>query len=182
LKDLVSVARIVKSRGVRGEVAADLLTDFPERFEQLHSISIIGPGKHFEESLEEYWFHKNRIILKFAGRDSPEDVRELIGCEVRIPVEDRVDLPADAYYDSELVGCELFQRGRPLGRVTDLLKVGDSVTNLVIVDSEGREFMVPFIHEFIRSVAIEQGRIEAELPPGLLDLAVETSTKKSRSS
>lgn len=182
MKDRVSIARIVKSRGVRGEVAADLLTDFPERFEELHSVSIVGPGRHFEESLEGYWFHKNRIILKFVGRDSPEDVRELIGCDIRIPAEDRVDLPAGAYFDSELVGCEVVQRGRSLGRVADLLKVGDSVTNLVVVDLENREFMVPFIHEFVRSVNIDEQRIEVELPPGLLDLAVGPPGKKSRSS
>ncbi len=182
MKDLVSIARIVKPRGVRGEVAAELLTDFPERFQELRSVLIVGPGKSLEEFLEEYWFHKNRIILKFVGRDSPEDVRELIGCDVRIPAEDRVDLPAGAYFDSDLVGCEIVQRGRSLGRVADLLKVGDSVTNLVVIDLENREFMVPFIREFVRSVVIDERRIEVELPPGLLDLAVEPPGKKSRPS
>jgi 16S rRNA processing protein RimM len=117
-----------------------------------------------------------------VGRDSPEDVQELIGCDVRIPVEDRVELPADTYFDSELVGCEIVQGGRSLGHVADLLKVGDGVTDLVVVDDENREFIVPFIHEFIRSVVIDERRIEVELPPGLLDLAVKAPGKKSRSS
>ncbi len=182
MKDLVSVARIVKSRGVRGEVAAELLTDFPERFEELHTVAVAGPEKHFEESLEAFWFHKNRVILKFAGRESPEAVQELIGCEVRIPAEERVELPADTYFDSELVDCEIVQMGRSLGRVVDVLKVGDGITNLVVVDSEDRELLVPFIHEFIRSVSIEERRIEVELPPGLLELAVERRGKRNSSS
>ena len=37
-EDLIVVARIVKTRGLRGEVVADLLTDFPDRFEKLKSL------------------------------------------------------------------------------------------------------------------------------------------------
>ena len=179
MEALVSIARIVKTRGIRGEVVADLLTDFPERFEGLGSLLLVAPGKHFQETLEAFWFHKHRIILKFADRDSPEDVAELIGCEIQIPIEERIDLPEDTYFDSELEGCEVFQGGRRLGRVSDLLKVGDSATNLVIVDSEDREFMVPFVHEFIRSVSIAQRRIDVELPPGLLELAAKRRGKSS---
>lgn len=181
MKDLISIAKIVKPRGVRGEVAADLLTDFPERFEALGSVTIVGPGGYYEEELEAYWFHKNRVILKFVGRGTPEDVRDLVGCDVCIPPEQRVDLPSDTYFDSELSGCELVQGDRSLGRVVDLLRVGDTVTNLVAVDDENREFMVPFIHEFVRAVHIEARRIEVELPPGLLELAVQSRAKKRSS-
>src|SRR6185503_9614369 len=56
--DLIAVAQIVKVRGLRGEVVADLLTDFPERFEKLDHVTGIGPDE-VQRSLqiEEYWFH-----------------------------------------------------------------------------------------------------------------------------
>jgi ribosomal 30S subunit maturation factor RimM len=64
LDDLIVVARIVKVRGLRGEVAADLLTDFPERFEGVKELIVIAPDESRRSlAIEEHWFHGNRIIM-----------------------------------------------------------------------------------------------------------------------
>src|SRR6267154_759755 len=84
--DLISVARIARTRGLRGEVVADLLTDFPGRFEALESVIAIAPdGSRRSLQIEEHWFQAKRIIFKFAGYDSIDEARELAGSQLAIP-------------------------------------------------------------------------------------------------
>ena len=72
--ELVAVARVAKARGVRGEVAADIWTDFPERFERLEELIAVFPGGERRRlALEGHWLHGDRVVLKFKGFDSPEE-------------------------------------------------------------------------------------------------------------
>src|SRR5215471_11855652 len=106
--DLIAVAHVVKVRGLRGEVVADLLTDFPDRFEQLSSlIAISADGTHRSLQIEEQWFHGARLVLKFAGFDRVEEAQELIGSELAVPAAERIELPPDSFYEWELIGCEV---------------------------------------------------------------------------
>src|ERR1041385_630566 len=92
-QDLIVVAHIVKVRGLRGEVVADLLTDFPDRFENLESLTgIPAEGSQRSLQIEEHWFHGNRLVLKFAGFDSIDEARELVGYDLAIPADERIEL------------------------------------------------------------------------------------------
>src|ERR1043165_7172567 len=98
--DLIVVAHIVKVRGLRGEVVADLLTDFPDRFENLKSlIGISSGGVKSSLQIEEHWFHGNRLVLKFAGFDSIDEAKELIDYDLAVPAEDRVALSDGRFYE-----------------------------------------------------------------------------------
>jgi 16S rRNA processing protein RimM len=180
VNERVSVARILKTRGIRGEVAAEILTDFPERFAVLEKVFLSAPGKEFEEFLERYWFHKNRVILKFKGRDRPHEVEELVGCDVRVPASERVEAPEGFYFDSDLEGCQVVQNGQLLGVVDGILRVGESPANLIVVDSQDREFMIPLVGGFITGVHIDRQTIEVDIPAGLLELAVDRGKSKAR--
>src|SRR5947199_4756741 len=84
--DLIVVAHIVKTRGLRGEVVADLLTDFPERFQKLTKlIGVTTSGVRRSLEIEEQWFHGDRIVFKFAGFDRIEEAKELVGYDLAIP-------------------------------------------------------------------------------------------------
>ena len=179
MNSFVSIARIVKTHGLRGEVAAEILTDFPERFQLLDRVFLGAAGAAREERLESFRFaHRSRVILKFAGRDRIEEVEELVGCEVRVPESERVVPPEDVYFDSDLEGCLVYQGDNLLGRVDSILKVGESASNLVVVDERDREFMIPLAREFVRRVDVADRRIEVDLPPGLTDLAVDRGPKR----
>src|SRR5688572_14625051 len=98
-QDLVIVARAVRTRGLKGELLADLLTDFPERFEtvsKLHSVGPAGDLRSFD--LENYWFQNDRVVLKFAGFDSVESAQELVGLEFGVDEVDRVELSENEFY------------------------------------------------------------------------------------
>lgn len=161
----------MKARGLRGEVVADFYTDFPERFNSLDEVYLEKPGYSTSLELESHWFQKGRVVLKFKGIDNPEEAAALVGCDLLVPEQERFPLPAGHFYDSDLEGCLVYQRGSLLGRVREIFRPGGDVSNLVIVNEEGLEFMVPLVSEFCLSVNPEGKMIEVDLPPGLLDLA-----------
>src|ERR1043165_3571251 len=94
--DCIVVAHVVKVRGLRGEVVAELLTDFPDRFEHLKSLIGISPdGAHRSLQIEEQWFHGERLVLKFGGFDAPEEAKDLVVYVLGVPADDRIELPED---------------------------------------------------------------------------------------
>lgn len=170
-QEFVVVARIVRTRGLKGELVADLLTDFPERFAGLESVIALFPnGERQAVTLEEHWFQRDRIVLKFAGYDSIEAAQALVGCQVVVPEAERVALPADHFYDWELVGCEVRDTaGELLGRVREIMRT-PGVEMLLIEKEGGGEALVPMVSEFCVEIDVAAKLIRIDPPEGLLDL------------
>src|ERR1700730_6195967 len=167
--DLIVVAHIVKARGLRGEVVADLLTDFPDRFEHLESIIGITPDTGRRSlQIEEHWFHGNRIVFKFAGFDTIDEAKELVGYRLAVGAEERIELPKDSFYEWELVGCRVETiDATPIGEVKNIMRTG-GVEILTVVDNNGRERLIPMASEIIRQIDIEKKLIRVDPPEGLL--------------
>ncbi len=178
MREFVGIARIVKARGLKGEVKAELLTDFPERFAERERLRIQRDERVYWVRLDSYWFHNQQIILKFSGRDRPEQVEELIGGAVQITQEERVELPAGTYYDSDLAGCTVKENAQLVGTVKEVFKPGPDVTNLVVTGVQGEEIMIPMVDKFIREVDIERRVIRVSLPPSLKDVATPPARPK----
>jgi 16S rRNA processing protein RimM len=78
--ELVVIARAVKPRGLKGEIVAELLTDFPERFEDVDELVVVSPrGERTTKRLEDYWFQNDRVVLKISGYDDVDTAKELVG-------------------------------------------------------------------------------------------------------
>ena len=172
-------------QGRRGEVLAELHTDFPERFEERRELSALAAnGQRRELQLEEHWFHKGGIVLKFAGIDSIGDAEQLSGWEVQIPREQRAELEEGAAYVSELVGCEVWVDAEPdeklLGEIADVDLSGGAAPLLVVRNPEGQEYLVPYAEEFLQSVDLACGRIQVKLPEGLLELQAPLNAEEKR--
>ena len=183
--EFVTIAKVTKTQGRIGEVAAALLTDFPERFTTRKRLFALGPqGQRRELVLEDHWFHKEQVVLKFAGVDSITQAEELIGWEIQVPVSERAALEAGSVYVSDLAGCSVLDHGSEIGKVEDV-QFGSGEAPLLVVRSDAgcghKEFLVPFAAEFVESVALEQKKIFMKLPSGLLDLdAPLTEEEKQR--
>lgn len=166
----VTIARVVKTQGRKGEVAAALLTDFPERFStrrRLFALSEVGV-KRRQLQLEDHWFHKEMVVLKFAGVDSISDAEALVGCEIQVPRSERAELGADEFYVSDLAGCLVTDSGREIGRVKDVQFSGGEAPLLVI---EGdKELLVPFAAAYIEKIDLECRELSMKLPEGMLEL------------
>jgi 16S rRNA processing protein RimM len=156
---------------------AELHTDFPERFEQRRQLSGLAPnGSRRELQLQEHWFHKGGLVLKFAGVDSISDAEQLAGLELQVPFEQRTELEAGTSYVSDVVGCEVWiedTNGRWLLGTVNEVQFGAGEAPLLVVrpkSGTGQEILVPYAEEFLKSADLEQRRIEMELPEGLLEL------------
>jgi len=169
--DLIVVARVARTRGLRGEVVADLYTDFPGRFEDLDSVIAIAPdGNRRSLQIEEHWFQGNRIIFKFAGYDSIDAAKELAGFQLGIPESERIELPEDTFYDWELAGCRVEALdGKLIGQVREIMRTG-GVEILVVAGDEGREFLIPMAHDICVEIDIERKIVRVDPPDGLLEL------------
>jgi 16S rRNA processing protein RimM len=168
--DLVVIARVARTRGLRGEVLADLYTDFPGRFEDLDSVIAIAPDQSRRSlQIEEHWFHGNRIVFKFAGYDSIEQAQTLAGFQLAIPAAERIELPAGMFYEWELIGCRVEGvDGTSIGVVTEVLKTGG--VEVLLIAGPQREHMVPMADEICVEVDVERKVIRVDPPEGLLDL------------
>jgi 16S rRNA processing protein RimM len=160
----------VKPQGRRGEVVAELFTDFPERFAERRRLWVDSPqGERRELQLENFWPHKGRIVLKFSGVDSIGDAAALAGWEVRIPRAQRAPLAPGAAYISDLIGCTAVVNGRELGPIAEV-QFGAGAAPLLVVRAGKREFLLPFAEEFIAELAPEKRLVRLQAPEGLLDL------------
>ena len=178
------VARLVRPQGRHGEILADILTDFPERFAERKRLSLvsteINSSPVSEMTLERHWLHKGRVVLKFAGIDSINDAETLRGLLVAIPESERAPLPEDSYYVSDLVGCEiedLASAPTTIGVVTDFDRDAGIFT---VRRPEGDEALVPFAKAYLVRMDLKGKRIEMRLPAGLLDINAPPTDEERR--
>ena len=178
--DFVTIARIIKPQGRKGEVAAALFTDFPERFaSRRRLLALDRQGRRRALALEQHWFHKGLVVLKFKGVDSISDAETLAGCEIQVPCDERVPLDAGAMYVSDLVGCAVYDSGRPLGTVQDV-QFGAGAAPLLVVRG-AKEYLIPFAVEFLGQISLPDKRVDMNLPEGMLELdAPLTEEEKER--
>ena len=168
--DLVLIARAVKTHGLKGEVVAELLTDFPERFEDLDQVVLVSPGGEQKTgSLEDFWFQKDRVVLKVGGYDDVDAAKDLIGYEFAVPESDRVQLEEDEFYDWELEGCTVKVGDESIGQVRSVMKTGGTEI-LVISDDAGKERLIPLAAPIVVKIDPDAKTIVVDPPEGLLDL------------
>lgn len=168
--ELVVIARAVRPRGLKGEIVAELLTDFPERFENLAELVLVSPrGERTRGRIENYWFQNDRVVLKLADYDDVESAKELVGFEFAVPESERVPLPPDHYYDWELEGCTVKVGSESIGKVKSVIKTGGTEI-LVITDETGRERLIPLADSIVTEIDADGKTIIVDPPAGLLDL------------
>lgn len=168
---LIIVARAIRTRGLKGELVADILTDFPERFEDVSKLSGIGRGGERKQlELERYWFQNDRMVLKFSGYDTIESAKTLVGFEFGIPEAERVQLSKDEFYDWELEGCSVgVANGSAIGKVREVMRTG-GVELLVVEDDAQREHLIPMAQSIVVEIDVQRKTILIDPPEGLLDL------------
>jgi 16S rRNA processing protein RimM len=195
----VAVAHILRARGNKGEVAAELLTDFPERLQHIPEVFLSDGSKRSEPrrvELRSFWVsqnHRGHGVFHFEGCASISDAEKLRGLDVLLPIEQRVTLPAGQYFVSDLIGCSVFEAPREasplssspcsfaeapalLGTVSDVQFTGEGVsgTPLLVVDTPQGELLVPLAEDICTRIDPAARRIDVTLPDGLRGLNEET--------
>jgi len=168
--DLIVIARAVRTHGLKGEIVAELLTDFPERFEEIDELVLVSAsGERKLGQLEGFWFQKDRVVLKLAAYDDVERAKELIGYDLAVPESDRMPLESDEFYDWELEGCTVKAGDKNVGEVRSVMRTGGAAV-LVVDDNSGGEQLVPLAAEIVVNIDKAAKVILIDPPDGLLDL------------
>ena len=180
LSGFVTLARVVKTQGRHGEVAAEIHSDIPGRLHAgMKIFALAEDSRRRELQIDDVWPHKGWLVLKFAGVDSISDAEVLIGCELQLPASERAQLEAGAAYISDLIGCTLFDRGREVGVVSDV-RFGAGEAPLLVVGSGKNELEIPYAQVFLERVDLEHKRIEMNLPKGLLEVNAPLTDEEKR--
>ncbi len=191
----IVLAHLLRAQGRKGEILAELLTDFPERFDTTRRVFLARPGFTGSETearvaeVSAWWLpvgrNEGRIVLHLTGVDSINAAEPLAGLDLIVPAAERVELEdEDANYVSDLIGCAVFDLATPgesvaVGTVTDVQfattpdgarRLDDAAPLLAVETAEGEEILIPFVKAFILSLDPQDKRIEMALPPGLLEV------------
>jgi 16S rRNA processing protein RimM len=185
----VVLARMVRPQGRQGELLAEILTDFPDSFAQRRQLFLRSEGGAAESevrtvSLEKFWHHKGRVVLKLAGVDSISDAEELRGFELVVPLSDRMPVPDDSFYISDLVGARVLNVSGALaedaGEVIDVVPEGPGPAMLVVSTGAREPALIPFVKAYLRCIDVPAKRIEMALPEGLLDIDAPLTDEERR--
>jgi 16S rRNA processing protein RimM len=191
----IIVARILRPRGNKGEVAAELLTDFPERLTKLQEVFVGSADGKLEPrriALKTCWLsqnHRGQAVFHFEGVNSINDAEKFRGLDVLLPFEQRVTLSAGQYFVSDLIGCSVFESSAAppivssspcllseapahLGTVSDVQISGEEISGTPILEvqtSQG-ELLIPLAGDICKHIDIAARRIDVVLPEGLREL------------
>lgn len=145
----VAIGRLLKPRGIQGEVFCKPLTDFVERFEGLETVTAILSGGRREVLTVEYArLYGNRLALKFEGVDTPEAVKVYRDAHLVVPKDDTFDLPEDTFYVYEIVGMMVeTESGDGVGPVKDVLSFPGN--DVYVVDRKGEEVLIPAVKDLV---------------------------------
>jgi 16S rRNA processing protein RimM len=190
-----AVAHLLKPRGNKGELAAQLLTDFPERLTNLHQVFLANPKNSAEPipiAVKNCWLsqnHQGQAVFHFENVNSINDAEKLRGLDILLPIDQRATLPAGHYFVTDLLGCSVFELPSPtpalsssacslaeapslLGVVTDVQFPGETFpgTPLLAVEIPGGEILIPLAEDICTRIDVIARRIDVVLPEGLRDL------------
>ena len=186
----LQIARVLKPRGNKGEVAAELLSDFSARFSALSHIYLAKEsGTPYRVAVERFWMdqnHPGQGVFHFEGSHTISDAEKFRGLDVFLPIEERVALPAGQYFVTDLIGCTVFEIAtgesklaspacdaeiapRVIGTVRDVFFPGESVagTPLLQVLTPSGELLIPLAEDICKRIDVGSRRIDVILPEGL---------------
>jgi 16S rRNA processing protein RimM len=164
---------VAKVHGLRGEVNIVLDVDYPEDYEDLKHVFLAKKSRLVPYFLEHFVLQPgNKALAKFEELDSIEQVEELVGSEVYLPVSELAPLEEGQYYFHELIGFEVFDEAKgligPIQIIYDL-----DTQNLLGVTHQGKEVLIPIQDGIISKVDKAAKKVYCQLPEGLLEIYLE---------
>lgn len=183
----VVLARLLRPQGRKGELLAELLTDFPDRLVGRQGLFLIPQGSMADPStarpveIDSSWLpvgrNKGRVVLHLAGVDTISQAEEIAGFDVTVQNKDRIPLEDGSVYISDLIGCNLFDDTELIGQVTDVqfpsatdgTRLSDAAPLLTAQREDGSEILIPFVQAFVKDLNLADRRLVMCLPAGLID-------------
>ena len=197
----IVLAHLLRPQGRKGELLAELLTDFPERFDEKKRVFLASPNFSGEESqaraveVISFWLpvgkNEGRIVLQFAGIDSITAAEGIAGLDVIVPYAERLPLDDESEYISDLIGCTVYDGSTAVGVIDDVQfpstadgarRLAEAAPLLAVLSPDGDEILIPFAKAFLIGVNVKEKRVDMKLPEGLVEVnrANEPNTDQKR--
>ena len=171
MKDLVTLGKITKNQGNKGELRVAPYTNDLRRFELLEFVYLVKPGQgnQTKKTIENIWYHKNFVILKLQGIDDIGEALKYRNYEVMIKEDELLPLAEDEYYIDDLIGLEvILPDEKLLGEVLNVLDTKG--TDILVVKGKNKEYMIPMSKEYIKKIDLENNKIYIDPVNKILDL------------
>ena len=167
------IGRVIKTRGLKGDLKIQLLTDFPERFSPGMDLLLKSATSGTSDRPVSYRIMESRVdgdiaFIRLKGVESLEASRALIGGEFVIPIEEIAPLEKGVYYPFQLIGLSVFtEAGKPVGILSEIYPGGNH--DLYEVRNGKKEFLIPATREFVLEINLPEKKIVIHAREGLLE-------------
>ena len=164
----LEIGQIVNTFGIKGMVKIKPFTDDINRFDKLKKVYIKNKDGKKEYQIQEVKYHKNMVLMKLEGIDTPEQADLLRQSYLLVNRDDEEPLEEGVYYIVDLIGLEVYtDEDVLLGNVDDIFNTGSNDI-YVVKDGKGKQILLPGIPDVIKDVDLEKGKITVHLIPGLV--------------
>ena len=153
----ITVAEIVTTHGVRGNLKVKSLSDYDKRFENGAKL-LIGDE---EVTVESSFDQKGLKVIKFEEYDDINDVLKFVGKDITIEDSDLGKLDDDEYYVFSLIGLDVKSQGQTVGKIADVI-TGVYPNDVYVIKTDKDEIYFPALNATVKNVDIENGFIEVE--------------------
>ncbi|WP_427338594.1 ribosome maturation factor RimM [Caloranaerobacter sp. DY30410] len=162
--DFIKVGKIINTHGIKGELKIFPLTDDMTRFEELEYVYI----EKRKIEIEDVWYKKNFVMLKFKGFDNINDVLCFKGKYVYIDKENAIELPEDTYFIFQIIGLNVYLKdGKFLGKIKDIIQTGSN--DVYVVRDNSREYLIPAIKEVIKEINLDDKKMIIDPLEGMIE-------------
>lgn len=169
IDDCYQLGYIVKAHGLKGELKAFLDVDFPEDYEEMESVLMEQSGSLVPFFISTISIQNGgQVLLKLEEVDSVQAADSLKGQKLYLPLTDLPDLGEGHFYYHELIGFELIEESKTLGKIEKIYQPSGQYLASVMID--GNEVLIPLENGIIKSVEKKVKKVQVTLPDGLLDL------------
>lgn len=164
----LEIGQIVNTFGIKGMVKVVPFTDDIKRFDKLKNIYISNKNEKKEYEIEEIKYHKNMVLMKLKGIETPEQANALRQSYLLVDREKEEPLEEGVYYIVDLIGLEVYtDENQLLGNVEDIFNTGSNDV-YVVKNKEGKQILLPGIPDVIKNVDLQNKKIIVHLIPGLI--------------
>lgn len=168
MQEYFEIGQIVNTFGIKGMVKIVPFTDDIKRFDKLKNIYISNKNEKKEYEIEEIKYHKNMVLMKLKGIETPEQANALRQSYLLVDREKEEPLEEGVYYIVDLIGLEVYtDENQLLGNVEDIFNTGSNDV-YVVKNKEGKQILLPGIPDVIKNVDLQNKKIIVHLIPGLI--------------
>lgn len=170
LRDLILIGHVIRAHGLTGLLRIVSYAQSKETFLQAGSVFLkTGQNELHEAKVVSMQPHRSWYLLRLSGLDSVEQVEIFKGAEILIRKDSLIKTGEDEFFWYELLGLEVYlTTGEYLGALKEIFPTGSN--DVYVVENQGKEFLIPAIHQVVKEIDIPQKRMVISPMKGLLDL------------